>query len=501
MANENTKINIVEESIDSDRDREDLILNLLSDRIRSQGKDIVINPSDLGLVDVFAPDGFDEFVGETVVEIKGTYFDSRIIAARLVSLKNSILKKGVKNVVFIFQCSINKINGKIASRDLTLKMNGISVHILDNAYISKLLKENKRDVLSLRRSVFEDKVKNTINFRPSNWKVERDEILTDLISSYNSGQFSLFLGAGVSASAGMPDWETLINSLFVNVISEAVHWPLTPQSAHLESLVTRLNELNDPSTLMSARYIRKGLTGEVGDYEKFRKSVTASLYSTKNKKSPTSSPLISEICALCMPQRTGAKVHSIVTYNFDDLIERELTERSTRHRSIYNEIGRFDQNELPVFHVHGFLPEDESSHPALERSTLVFSEEGYHQIYADSYHWSNLVQLNSLRESRCLMIGLSLTDPNLRRLLDISSKYADKPRHFAFMKRLSETAFCNDKNEAGDISNVVTEDDISRTFLESHHKLSEQVLSELGVRVIWYEDYSEIPDFLKLLPS
>lgn len=501
MKIEELNLNIVDDTISSDRDRESLIINLISERIVRQNKTIILNPSDIGFVDAYAPDGFDEFSGGTIIEVKGSVYDTNIVRNSMDKLKSIIVGKGIRNIIYIFQCDIKTPESKLTEdySIITVSRPSISVTILDKSYVNKLLRESNRDINTIRRSVFEDKVKNTINYRPSNWLAEREDILSELASSYNSGQFSLFLGAGVSASAGMPDWETLINSLFVGFVNEKVEWPQKPQPKHLEALVARLNKLNDPSTLMSARYIRKGLAGDVGDYEKFRQSVTASLYSKKSRKLQFSSRLIDEICALCMPQRIGAKVRSIVNYNFDDLVERQLNKKGTRHKSIYNEVGFFDQNELPVFHVHGFLPEDGTSHPGLERSTLVFSEEGYHQIYTDSYHWSNLVQLNALRESRCLMIGLSISDPNLRRLLDISSKHADKPKHFAFMKRLSSVAFCNDKNEAGDLSNVVVEDDISSKFLDSHHKLSEQVLSELGVRVIWYEEHDDIPKILELL--
>ncbi|WP_199699438.1 MULTISPECIES: SIR2 family protein [Alcanivorax] len=124
---------------------------------------------------------------------------------------------------------------------------------------------------------------------------------------------------------------------------------------------------------------------------------------------------------------------------------------------------------------------------------MVFSEEGYHQIYGEAYHWSNLVQLASLKETTCLMVGLSLSDPNLRRLLEIAAKSLDRPRHYAFMQRIGLEKF---KKESG--RNVVRAPvSISKRFLDRHHSLNEEVMRELGVNVIWYEEYDEIPRILQ----
>ena len=128
---------------------------------------------------------------------------------------------------------------------------------------------------------------------------------------------------------------------------------------------------------------------------------------------------------------------------------------------------------------------------ALIRVHWFFSEEGYHLIYSDAYHWSNLVQLSNLRDNHCLMVGLSMTDPNLRRLLEIASKNTDTTRHFAFMKRITNENFNYRKN-----AQVINNTDASEAFLNSHHNLNEAIMEELGVSIIWYTDYDEIPEIL-----
>lgn len=303
----------------------------------------------------------------------------------------------------------------------------------------------------------------------------------------------MFLGAGVSSSAGLPDWDTLLNSLFVSMLTEAGTTEKRIDNEQLSSIVKRLRQVDGPSALMLARYIRRGLSaGSGSEQNEFIRSVTDQLYGLRNQRFSVSSPLIKAIASLCTPSRTGAKIKSVLTYNFDDLLERELESRQLAYRSIFEEIDLAGPEELPVYHVHGFLPEDRVKYPNIKKATLVFSEEGYHQIYGDAYHWSNLIQLYSLKENACLMVGLSLTDPNLRRLLEISSKSIDRPKHFAFLKRVDYEAFCKEKG----MPIVRAPALLVRTFLDRHHSLNEEVMKELGVNIIWYEEYQDIPKLL-----
>ena len=194
---------------------------------------------------------------------------------------------------------------------------------------------------------------------------------------------------------------------------------------------------------------------------------------------------------MCMPLRRGAKIKSVITYNFDNLLEKELNKSHIHNHSIYSDDVNLDPDKLPIYHVHGFLPEDRSNYKNIDKSTLVFSEDGYHKIYSDAYHWSNLIQLTNLKENSCLLIGLSMTDPNLRRLLEIAARNIDKPKHFVFMKRLS-----NEKFIYKDGKKIIDNDSGASLFLEKHHSLNELTMRELGLSVIWYTDYDEIPKIL-----
>ncbi|KPW94988.1 MULTISPECIES: SIR2 family protein [Pseudomonas] len=359
--------------------------------------------------------------------------------------------------------------------------------------INDLMHKHKEEVSKLTDSLFSLRLKMAATRPTKPWQEERDQLVKLVAEQYRSGSFSLVLGAGVSSSAGLPDWNTLLNSLFVSMLAQENIGGDKSDTAQVSQIVSRLMEVDGPSALMLARYIRKGLSvGSPTEQRSFIEAITHQLYSLRNAEFHIESELITAIARLCTPTRTGAKVKSILTYNFDDFIERALSGRGLVHKSIFEEFETPSAEDLPVYHVHGFLPEVRDKYSNLDRCTLVFSEEGYHLIYRDSYHWSNLVQLNSFKETSCLMIGLSLTDPNLRRLLEIASKSIEKPKHFAFMRRLTSKKFkSGDRGHQLKIPSAVID-----RFLDRHHSTNEELMRELGVTVIWYEEYSDIPKIL-----
>ncbi|MFI8033617.1 SIR2 family protein, partial [Acinetobacter sp. ABJ_C3_5] len=191
---------------------------------------------------------------------------------------------------------------------------------------------------------------------------------------------------------------------------------------------------------------------------------------------------------LCLPTRTGAKIHSIINYNFDDLLEQHFEQLNLKNKAIYFQNATYTNEELPIYHVHGFIPEQSSHYRNLELIEMVFSEEGYHRMYSNPYHWSNLVQLANFRDNTCVMIGLSMDDPNLRRLLDIAQNGNPNANHYALLQRVSLKEISNKKDNESII--------IEESFLKRHHNLQELIFKELGVNVIWFEEFDELPQLL-----
>lgn len=438
--------------------------------------------------DAYAPQGLSNIPGPLFIEITQILSPNKLKAEikRYESIKSSeedkllvvSLREMGKNSTYV-----QKIKSQFEGR----------VYFWGAEELQSLLEKHKEAASELSERIFSIRFQRAISNRPENWKEKRNEILAEVNEHYRSGRFSMFLGAGVSSSAGLPDWDTLLNSLFVSMLTEGGIAEKRADNDKVSSIVKRLRQVDGPSALMLARYIRKGLSASSGSEQTaFIRSVTEQLYGLRNHRFSLSSPLIKAVASLCAPSRTGAKIKSVITYNFDDLLERELEDRGLDFKCIFEEIDLAGPEELPVYHVHGFLPEDRSKYSNIDKTTLVFSEEGYHQIYGEAYHWSNLIQLNSLKETACLMVGLSLTDPNLRRLLEISTKSVDKPKHFAFLKRVSYESFSKEKGK----TLVKAPASLIRTFLDRHHSLNEEVMKELGVNIIWYEEYDEIPKLL-----
>ncbi|EJE8154278.1 SIR2 family protein [Vibrio alginolyticus] len=475
---------------------ESFLLHLLKLHVESQGKKIIIESGPTqSMFDALAPDGFDDFELPTYIEITSGLSLKKLIWQLDKYISRSKISNEKSALLILSMRPLSKnIVSEINDNVVDFKM---PIYIWGPDEIEKIAAKHSDEVRRLGENLFSLRLESAIKKEQGNWKSARSRIVDDVKDAYKSGQFSLFLGAGVSSSAGLPDWDTLLNSLFVSMLTSEMNENEDKNkkrdTSEISSIVKRLREVDGPSALMSARYIRKGMsTSGSAEQTRFVNTVTEQLYLLRDKRRSLDSPLIKSIAAMCMPSRTGARVKSVVTYNFDDLVERELSKREITYKSIFEEIDLPSPEELPLYHVHGYLPQDRSQYTNLDKSTLVFSEEGYHKIYNDFYHWSNLVQLNSLKESICVMIGLSMTDPNLRRLLEIASRSIEKPKHYAFLKRISIEEFATDNSKKLVNAPLVT----IKTFLDRHHSLNEEVLKELGVNIIWYEDYDDIPKII-----
>ena len=285
-----------------------------------------------------------------------------------------------------------------------------------------------------------------------------------LFEALRTGRLTIVCGAGVSVGAGVPVW----NELLIRLLESMIDRISENNSLKLESNAAKeFSERQGASSLILGKYLKNNLGKD------FSKYVREALYI----KNPSTCDVIDAIVELARPQRDGKPLDSIITFNFDGLIEENLLASRIPSRAIYTEAIRHSSDELPIYHVHGYLPRNGK---LTSESDIVFSEDAYHGQFIDPFSWSNLIQLNKLTHNTCLFVGISLTDPNLRRLLDVAwRKNPDKTlSHFVFKRRPK----WGSKNDALD--------DLT-TLLE------EQDANALGLNVVCVDEYDEIPIFLR----
>lgn len=467
---------------------ETLVLCFLAEYVKLQSKELFIHyrPESTHIeLDALAHLGFDDFPAQTVIDIR--LYKNNINSKSLGNFMKSIesLPK-VKSVLFIIGTKLQLIEKQRLMERLTIDR--IMVKIWDLDDLSKVFKDidiPEQNIDTLSEILLNTTIANSIMKDANQWKAIRKERIEKLKEIYTKDDLVLFLGAGISKEAGIPDWDILLSDLLVKMIGNK----LESNGIHLNSeeqlkIVNTMKELREYSPLLRARYIRTGL----GDM--FENEVSKSIYGKFTDENKGSSLLLKTLVRLCSPRRNGMGVRAVVTYNFDDLLEVNLEGKSIFFKPVYKETDSASLDELPIYHVHGFLPRSPERYSQLTESLLVFSEEGYHTLYNDPYSWQNIAQLNFLRENTCLMIGLSMTDPNLRRLLSIATRKYETPKHFVFMKRQS----FNDLDNRSKVTGEALE-----TFTIVNQELQESFFKELGLYVIWVDKYDEIPEILDLI--
>jgi len=348
---------------------------------------------------------------------------------------------------------------------------------------------------SFNDSDYSDSLKNLRNNLFHNFtKSNKSELIRELRQCYKKDKLVFVLGAGVSMNFGLPSWDTLLQKLMVTTLEKEKN-----ASSILSKLFARIF---NPSPLIAGRYLQKYFES---NKQSFEVAVRKILYQEIVRD--TDSPLVDEIVRFCIAPGKSPNLNSIITYNFDDILEQSILNSSLDlpFKSIFGQGLDIDAGELPIYHVHGYLPEVGK---LTESNQITFGENIYHKQYVDTYSWNNIVQINKFRDNNCLFIGTSLTDPNTRRLLDISNQQrtAKKGSHYIFklryknedVKKALEILLNQNKDLMDEKSRANLElDETVETLIETIETFEENDLKSFGIKTIWVDKYSEIPEVMK----
>jgi hypothetical protein len=334
--------------------------------------------------------------------------------------------------------------------------------------------------------------------------------LDGLRRAWRNRELVLCLGAGVSMPYGLPTWKDLVLELVFEQTERTRRlgsmWP-----HYRRALAAWMTEYFDYSPLVLARMVEREMRkpsprakadGREGLFlERLRKHLYA------NVRAPAARTTLRAIADLAAARGRSGGLASIVTFNFDDLLERELARRKVPVRLV---VGPERQRGagLPVIHAHGFVPRAGEC----SRTSLVFTETDYHRLTESIFHWGLSEIVERLRKNTVLFVGLSMSDPSLRRLLD-ASRNSDIPPHWQIQKRhqvrdreISE-AMGDVERRARRYAEAIgwgfdehkqpAELEASiHAALEQADSYDRKVFESMGVKTIWVEEFDHIADVL-----
>lgn len=265
-----------------------------------------------------------------------------------------------------------------------------------------------------------------------------DQQANRLRSAFERKQLTLYLGAGVSVGNGLPAWEKLVLAMYFDAIRRERRSGWRPYPNYLYAIAEwQLGESREPLEI-TARKLRKFYDDTEEHHQRFLEDLRRTLYARVEGDDAHREPgmlrdaneTLGAVARLCEASTVDRGVAGVITYNYDNLLEIVLRDQSRKVQSVFDPEPPAE-DALPIYHVHGFVPiEGEGSRP----DDIVFTEEQYHLAARDPYSWSNLVQLRAMTGTTGLMIGLSLADRNIRRLLDAIARSPARSRSFILLR-------------------------------------------------------------------
>lgn len=107
------------------------------------------------------------------------------------------------------------------------------------------------------------------------------------------------------------------------------------------------------------------------------------------------------------------RIYQIKNYNNQTAEFIQPPERYVKITNSYNKKG----NRIPIFQLHGTISPSFNSTFKDNRENLIFLEDSYNEISGSMYSWSQATFLYYAQNNKMIFVGLSMTDPNIRKWL------------------------------------------------------------------------------------
>jgi hypothetical protein len=257
--------------------------------------------------------------------------------------------------------------------------------------------------------------------------VARD-VLREVREAHRAGRLGFLVGAGLSVPIGLPGWNAFNEALLEKTLDR--HSP--SGAAATRAIGKAYLELMQGQSLAAVDLVRQRagtdfhvvLRGALYDREQLRKFQPTETHYALVKLALESHP----------------PFPCLHTTNYDDLLELALHNTLGKRARPVHASGRAASDGPRVVHLHGYFPYDPQPVTTEKRLAheLVLSDLDYHHLSNDHTAWTNRELLTLLDSRSVLIVGMSLTDPNVRRVLAYLSEHSkrkdDGHDHFVILQ-------------------------------------------------------------------
>lgn len=366
--------------------------------------------------------------------------------------------------------------------------------------------------------------------RADQWRVPNHSFSADdprYRGFIGSEPWSLCIGAGLSPNV-VPRWEELTRKVFVRAtgqglalssfreLYQSLGWGLDAMlQAGLNTMVSSDRSREEfVAILEDALYdellakadeegLRLVLAKAINSPKGNRVDDTRALYSFLEKHFGNES-LFAVARWLRRAYVSSRRPAAVLTFNADALLELVLTLLATHETNESGGPPRYPKDEfyralrasdaqktsVPIYYLHGCItPKVEGGKRVREsRENLVFPESGYSRISSTVFTWQQTVFLSHAQSQRLVFVGLSMSDPNLRRWLSWCTasiaheeqERAEPPQRGEYIRGRNLWITARPENPA-------------------HTLALENSLLHLGTRIAWLNSWADLPAALNNL--